>query len=827
MQGSTSMSPEDQFEPWIELDLENLVWNLEQIREKVDNRPIMAVIKSNAYGHGMIEIAKALEENRVNHFAVAKAREAVLLRKHNIKGMILNLGVFSPLEAASLVRNDISQVVFSERGSATPTHSRSARCRSFGASSQKFAEKTKFHKVLVKRGVAPPTHSRSARCRSLGASSQKFAEKAKFNKVLVNSVDILALEARKQNKQAKVHIEIDTGTNAFGIPVDKAPGFIQQLASMPEIKIQGVMTVLMREPQLASQQLKTFIAICDAAQNKGISLGYRHAAASAELVDLPGAYLDMVRIGNCLLGLEPLPPLVLKPVYSLKSRVLLTKKIPAGREIGWHNEIKIEKDTLLAAVPVGYFDGYPPNVVEKADILVRGRRYPIKGFISADHITIDITGSGDIKIGDEVVLKGKQGSEEITNKELGRISGRGVYGFAEHLAPHLPRLIKTPGDRYRTFCSRDFPTAFIASPLSAEHFAVWIELDMENLAWNVKETRKRIGQRPILAVVKCNAYGHGLLEIGKGLEKNDIRHFAVVKVREALSLRKNNINGMILNLGSFSSREAADLVKHDISQSIFSETVNILAEEARKQNKRARVHIKIDTGLGRVGVPLEEAADFIQKVAAMPEIKIEGVFTVLTGIEKIPGQIKHFTAICDAAENKGISLGFRHAAASGDVAEAPANAYLDMVRPGNCLYGLTALANMNLKPVLSLKSRVALIKRVPAGTKFGRHHCCKVEKDTLLAYIPVGSADGYPPHPSGKGGGLIKGRRFPLKGFVSSYYIGVDITGADDIETGDEVVLIGKQGDREITIAELAAHTNQSVYQTPVYLNPNIPRLIK
>ena len=159
MQGSTSMSPEDQFEPWIELDLENLVWNLEQIREKVDNRPIMAVIKSNAYGHGMIEIAKALEENRVNHFAVAKAREAVLLRKHNIKGMILNLGVFSPLEAASLVRNDISQVVFSERGSATPTHSRSARCRSFGASSQ---------------GSATPPYSRSARCRSFGASSQKL-----------------------------------------------------------------------------------------------------------------------------------------------------------------------------------------------------------------------------------------------------------------------------------------------------------------------------------------------------------------------------------------------------------------------------------------------------------------------------------------------------------------------------------------------------------------------------------------------------------------------------------------------------------------------------
>lgn len=755
MNGSTSMTPAHQFEPWIELDLENLVWNLEQVREKVDNRPVMAVVKSNAYGHGMIEIARALEENRVNHFAVVKAREAVLLRKHNIKGMILNLGVFSPPEAASLVKNDISQVVFSE------------------------------------------------------------------------SVDTLALEARKQNKQARVHIEIDTGTNAFGIHVDKAPGFIQRVASMPEIKIEGVMTVLMREHQPAARQVKTFIAVCDAAQNKGISLGYRHAAASAEIVDSPDTYLDMVRIGNCLLGLEPLPPLVLKPVYSLKSRVLLTKKIPAGREIGWNNEIKIEKDTLFAAVPVGYYDGYPPNVTAGADILVRGRRCPVRAFISADHTTIDITGSRDINIGDEVVLVGKQGNEEITNEELGRISGRGGYGQAEHLNPHLPRLIKFPGNRYRTSCSGDFPTISPASPFPADHFTLWIELDMENLAWNVKETRKRIGQPPILAVVKCNAYGHGLLAISKGLEQNGIRHFAVVKAREALSLRKNNINGMILNLGSFSSQEAVDLVKHDISQSVFSETVKILADEARKQKKQARVHIKIDTGLGRVGVPLEEAPGFIKKAAAIPEIKIEGVFTVLTGIEKIPGQLKHFTDICDAAENRGISLGFRHAAASGDVAEAPAHAYLDMVRPGNCLYGLTALANMDLKPVLSLKSRVVLIKRMPAGAIFGRRHCCKVEKDTLLAYVPVGTGDGYPPHPPGKGGVLIKGRRFPLKGFVSSYYTTVDITGWEDIEIGDEVVLIGKQGDREITNAELAAHANQSVYQTPVYLDPNIPRLIR
>lgn len=617
---------EGQFEPWIELDMENLAWNLEEIRKHVKDQPITAVLKCNAYGHGMVEIAKALQEYGVDHFIVGRHRDAACLREHKIEGTILNLGIFTP------------------------------------------------------HGTSP----------------------------------------------------------------------------------------------------------------------------------------EMLRTGNYLLGLEPLPSLTIKPlrpVYSLKSRVILIKKIPAGADIGWNNEIKLKKDTLFAAVPVGYYDGYPPEVLGKADVLIRGRRYPVSGFISADHTTIDITGSTGIKIGDEVVLVGKQGKNEITNEELGRISGRGPYGMPARLNPFLPKLIISP--RSQTAVVEDFPAAETAPELPADYFAPWIELDMQNLAWNVTQIRKRVRRIPILAVVKCCAYGHGLVEISKELVKNGIRHFAVVKTWEALTLRENNIDGTILNLGSFSPLEAVDLVNHNISQSVFSDMVDILAKEARNQNKRANVHIKIDTGLGRVGVPMEEAPDFIRKVAALPEIKIEGVFTVLTGIKKIPGQLKHFARICDAAEKEGISLGFRHAAASGDIAQSPADAYLDLVRPGNCLYGLApaSFANMDLKPVLSLKSRVLRIKKMPGGT---------TEAD-----VAVGSCDGYPPNKSGKAEILINGRRYPLKGEVSSHHITVDITGSDHIETGDEAVLLGRQGDREITNTELSERSGQSVYRTPVYLNPHIPRLIK
>jgi alanine racemase len=150
--------------------------------------------------------------------------------------------------------------------------------------------------------------------------------------------------------------------------------------------------------------------------------------------------MDMVRPGNCLCGLEPLPNMNVKPVLSFKTRVIQVKKAPAGTDMGWNNEYPIEKDTLFALLPVGYYDGFSPNVSGKADVLIKGHRYPVSAFISADHTFADITGSSDISIGDEVVIIGKQGREEITNKEFSEISRRSVYRSPTYLNPHMPRL---------------------------------------------------------------------------------------------------------------------------------------------------------------------------------------------------------------------------------------------------------------------------------------------------------------------------------------------------------------------------------------------------
>ena len=334
----------------------------------------------------------------------------------------------------------------------------------------------------------------------------------------------------------------------------------------------------------------------------------------------------------------------------------------------------------------------------------------------------------------------------------------------------------------------------------------WIELNLDHLASNVREIRRMVGPRPIMAVVKCNAYGHGAVEIATALQNdNGIGHFAVVKVREGLFLRTNNIRGMILNMGPFNRREAREVVQQDISQSVFSDAVDILAEEALRLGKQAKVHICLDTGMGRVGVPHTEALQFVEKVAAMESIHIEGIFTAMTEDDDFnPTQIQRFESISEAAEEKGIDVGLRHAASSAEVDRYP-YAHLDMVRPGNCIVGLEPerQLNMDIRSVMSFKTRVVYVKRMVAGESLSYHQAYKITKDTLIATLPCGYSDGYPAVISNKADVLIRGHRHRVVGPITANHIMVDVTGYEDVEIGDEVVLWGVQGDERITKVEL------------------------
>lgn len=366
----------------------------------------------------------------------------------------------------------------------------------------------------------------------------------------------------------------------------------------------------------------------------------------------------------------------------------------------------------------------------------------------------------------------------------------------------------------------------IAEPTaSGEGFDPWIEINLSNLAWNLSEIRRRVGSRPVMAVIKANAYGHGLVGIARALEGQNVKHFAVGKVVEAVALRENGIGGTVLNFGPFSQDEADQLVRHDISQSVYSEAVEMLARSARGQGKQAKVHIKVDTGLGRVGVPYHEAPSYIERIASLPEIAIEGIFTTLTeepDFDRV--QLDRLIRVCDATEGKGISVGVRHAASSLAISTFP-DSFLDMVRPGNAIYGLEPLANMDLKPVMSVKTRVIYVKRLRPGDSVSYHRLFTAERETLVATLPLGYSDGCPPQGVEEAEVLIRGRRWPLIAAVTANHSTVDVTGAAEVEIGDEVVLFGRQGGEELSIGEVAARAGSSVYKVAIGMNPLAPRV--
>jgi alanine racemase len=360
---------------------------------------------------------------------------------------------------------------------------------------------------------------------------------------------------------------------------------------------------------------------------------------------------------------------------------------------------------------------------------------------------------------------------------------------------------------------------------TSEGFDPWVEINARNLTRNLSEIRRRVNDRPVMAVIKANAYGHGLVGIARALERQDVKHFAVGKVTEAVALRENGITGAVLNFGPFSQQEAEELVRLEVSQSVYSVAVEMLARSARGQGKQARVHIKVDTGLGRVGVPYYEAPSYIERVGSMPDIAIEGIFTTLTeepDFDRV--QLDRLIQVCDAAENKGISVGVRHAASSLAISKFP-DAFLDLVRPGNAIYGLEALANLDLRPVMSVKARVIYVKRLRPGDSVSYHRLFTAQREMLLATLPLGYSDGCPPQGIEEAEVLIRGQRWPLIAAVTANHSTVDVTGADEMMIGDEVVLFGSQGGEELSIGKVAARAGSSVYKVAIGMNPLLPRV--
>ena len=359
----------------------------------------------------------------------------------------------------------------------------------------------------------------------------------------------------------------------------------------------------------------------------------------------------------------------------------------------------------------------------------------------------------------------------------------------------------------------------------------WLEISNANLVWNLRQIQARVSGKAVMAVVKANGYGHGIITVADWLEQAGVKHFLVAKRDEAAELREAGISGLVLNFGPFSDADAEYIIRWGISQNVYTDQVEALVRAARRLEQPAHVHIKVDTGLGRVGVPFDRALEFIERVAALRGVVIDGVFTTFTEDPEFDLiQLARFREICARAAAAGLSLGLRHAASSDAILNLPASyEELDMVRPGIMLYGLYPSPQaererkLDLKPVLALKSRIAYVKTLRPGESVSYQRVFTATEPERVATIPVGYSDGFPRTLAGKGHVLVAGRRCPILALSANATI-VRL-GDTPANVGDEVVLIGVQGSEEVSVSEIARLTDSSVYAIVMGMSPLLPQV--
>lgn len=363
----------------------------------------------------------------------------------------------------------------------------------------------------------------------------------------------------------------------------------------------------------------------------------------------------------------------------------------------------------------------------------------------------------------------------------------------------------------------------------------WAEIDLKAIEYNYKQVKKLIGKNiNVMAVVKANAYGHGTVEVSTVLERIGVSYLGVATTDEAVRLRDHGIKSPVLILGSVLPEEAQIAVENDITLTLCS---NELLEEIKKLARaghKAKVHIKVDTGMGRIGIWHENALDFIKKVAGEDGIILEGIYTHFSSAGRdnffTQYQIESFEKLLSMAEKAGINIPLRHAANSIATVDVK-KSHLNLVRPGLVIYGMypkhTFPKLIKLKPAMSLKTQIVFIKDTPPGRSISYGRTYIIQKHTKVATLPIGYADGYPRNLSNRAEVLVRGRRAPLIGKVTMDQMMIDVGNIPGVKVGDEVVLIGKQGREEIRAEKLARLADTIAYEVVCSISNRVPRVYK
>lgn len=364
----------------------------------------------------------------------------------------------------------------------------------------------------------------------------------------------------------------------------------------------------------------------------------------------------------------------------------------------------------------------------------------------------------------------------------------------------------------------------------------WAEIDLKALRHNFRQLKKTAGKKTgLLAVIKADAYGHGLVEAAKVLNKEDVVYFGVSSIVEGITLRGLGVRKPILLFGNILKSYIPDLFKYRLTATVSTLSLaRAINAYAQKTKKYIPVHIKVDTGMGRLGIWQEEAFELIQDISRLPYLHLEGIYTHFsvadTNREFTKQQICRFARLIQALELQGIVFLYIHAANSAGLVDYPGTIF-NLARPGLMLYGLypdeRLKKKIHLKPVMSIKSKITFLKEILKGrsVSYGRTYIANGKRK--IATLPIGYNDGYLRCFSNQAFVLVNGQRCPVAGRVTMDQIMIDVTKAGKVQEGTEVVILGVQQKSVVSADELAEKAGTINYEIVCSLGNRLPRIYK
>jgi alanine racemase len=360
-------------------------------------------------------------------------------------------------------------------------------------------------------------------------------------------------------------------------------------------------------------------------------------------------------------------------------------------------------------------------------------------------------------------------------------------------------------------------------------------IDLSAIEHNLGMVRTAVGPGvKILAVVKADAYGHGMIEVARVVQASGAEWLGVGSVWEGKRLRDASIGGPILVLGPTAPRESPLLIRCNLSQVVSSpELAEALSAETRRKKTEAGVHLKIDSGMGRLGVRPEESLDFCQFLSRLPGLRLEGLMTHFATADfqdksYTRYQLGRFQEIADRLEAKGFQFPLRHAANSAAIIDLP-ESHLDLVRPGIMLYGCHPSPAVShafpLRPALTFRTEVGDLKSLRPGESVSYGRSFIASRPTQIAVLPVGYADGYDRGLSNRAHVILRGQQAPVIGTICMDMTAVDVTDILDVKKGDEVVLFGRQGDVEVFAEDIASLLGTIPYEVLCSIGGRVERV--